>query len=177
MEGQLVVAVAKGPRASIADEYEVVARANVHAAYQLAGYILGDAMEAQDAVQDALVKAWRNWLSLRQLDSFEPWFRRILVNVCRDRLRRHRTLQIVDLTAAANVASDDMFATMFEDDSVARAVTRLSPDYRIVIALRYWHDLSLEQVAGTLGVPLGTAKSRLHYALAALRTEMKEAER
>ena len=177
MEGQLAVAVAKGPPANIADEYVVVARTNVHAAYLLAGYILGDAMEAQDAVQDALLKAWRNWSSLRQVDSFEPWFRRILVNVCRDRLRRHRTLQMVDLTAAADVASDDAFAAMLEGDSVARAVTRLSTDQRIVIALRYWHDLPLEQVAETLGVPLGTAKSRLHYALAALRTELKEAER
>jgi RNA polymerase sigma-70 factor (ECF subfamily) len=177
MEGQLALAVGKVPPTSIAEEYVVLARANVAAAYQLAGCILGDAMEAQDAVQDALVKAWRNWSSLRQVDSFQPWFRRIVVNVCRDRLRRHRTLQIVDLTAAADVASDDTFAAMVEGDSVARAVTRLSPDHRIVIALRYWHDLPLEQVAETLGIPVGTAKSRLHYALAALRTEMKEAER
>jgi RNA polymerase sigma-70 factor (ECF subfamily) len=177
MEGQLAVAIANGSPAIVADEYVAAARANVHAAYLLAGYILGDGMEAQDAVQDALVKAWRNWSSLRQVDSFEPWFRRIVVNVCRDRLRRHRTLQMVDLTAAAEVASDDAFASMLEGDSVVRAVTRLSPDQRIVIALRYWHDLPLEQVAETLGVPLGTAKSRLHYALAALRSEMKETER
>jgi RNA polymerase sigma-70 factor (ECF subfamily) len=60
---------------------------------------------------------------------------------------------------------------------VAGAVARLGPDHRIVIALRFWRDLSLEQVAETLDLPVGTVKSRLHYALAALRTELKGMER
>jgi RNA polymerase sigma-70 factor (ECF subfamily) len=158
-------------------DYVRAARAEVHDAYRLAGYILGDATEAQDAVQDALIKAWRSWPSLRQPEAFGPWFERIVVNVCRDRLRRHRTLRMVDLEAAGEVESADAFRSMLTEDEVAGAVARLGPDQRIVIALRFWRDLTLEQVAETLGLPLGTVKSRLHYALAALRTELGAVER
>jgi RNA polymerase sigma-70 factor (ECF subfamily) len=171
VEGQLIVT---GQEVLTGASYEYVraARAKVDDAYRLAGYLLGDATEAQDAVQDALVKAWRNWSSLRQSESFGPWFDRIVVNVCRDRMRRHRTLRMVELEAAGEVESPDRFASMFERDAVAVAVARLGPDQRIVIALRFWRDLTLEQVAATLDVPLGTAKSRLHYALRALRQEL-----
>jgi RNA polymerase sigma-70 factor (ECF subfamily) len=80
---------------------------------------------------------------------------------------------MVELDAAGDVESSDVFGSMVEDDAVAAAVARLSPDHRIVIALRYWRDLTLEQVAETLGLPLGTVKSRLHYALRALRSELE----
>jgi RNA polymerase sigma-70 factor (ECF subfamily) len=171
VEGQLIVT---GQEVLTGASYEYVraARAKVDDAYRLAGYLLGDATEAQDAVQDALVKAWRNWPSLRQQESFGPWFDRIVVNVCRDRMRRHRTVRMVELDAAGEVESPDPFGSMFAGDEVASAVERLSPDHRIVIALRFWRDLTLEQVAETLGLPLGTVKSRLHYALRALRQEL-----
>jgi RNA polymerase sigma-70 factor (ECF subfamily) len=158
-------------------DYAVATRAGVHDAYRLAGYLLGDAGDAQDAVQDALVRAWKNWGSLRDPDRFKPWFDRIVVNVCRDRMRRHRTLKMVDLEAAGDIECGDTFAEMLAGDEVAGAVARLSPDHRIVIALHFWRDLTLEQVAETLDLPLGTVKSRLHYALVALRTELKGMER
>jgi RNA polymerase sigma-70 factor (ECF subfamily) len=172
VEGQLVVSsgeALEGPAVA----YVRAARAKADDAYRLAGYLLGNATEAQDAVQDALVKAWRNWPSLRQHESFGPWFDRIVVNVCRDRMRRHRTLRMVDLEAADEVESADTFAVMLEGDRVGCAVARLRPDHRIVIALRFWRDMSLEQVAETLDLPLGTVKSRLHYALRALRVELR----
>ena len=84
---------------------------------------------------------------------------------------------MVELDTAGEIESADTFASMQIGDEVAGAVARLGPDHRIVIALRYWRDMTLEQVAETLGLPLGTVKSRLHYALAALRTEMKGMER
>jgi RNA polymerase sigma-70 factor, ECF subfamily len=170
MEGHLSVVERKG--IDPAGDYVRAARAEVDDAYRLAGYLLGDATEAQDAVQDALVKAWRSWSGLRDRDAFGPWFDRIVVNVCRDRMRRHRTIRMVELDAADGVESSDVFSSMVEGDEVVAAVGRLSPDQRIVIALRYWRDLSLEQVAETLGLPLGTVKSRLHYALRSLRTEL-----
>jgi len=172
VEGHLIVTPADALE-SASYQYGRAARAEVNDAYRLAGYILGDATEAQDAVQDALIKAWRNWPSLRDHDAFRPWFERILVNVCRDRLRRHRTLQMVELDDADEVESADAFRSMIEGDEVAAAVARLAPDQRVVIALRYWRDLTLEQVAETLGLPLGTVKSRLHYALRALRTDLR----
>ena len=176
MEGQLVV-TSEEPLTSASSDYVRAARAKVDDGYRLAGYLLGDATEAQDAVQDALVKAWRSWPSLRQPESFGPWFDRIVVNVCRDRMRRHRTLRMVDLEAAGQVESADTFAAMLEGDRVASAVARLRPDYRIVIALRFWRDMSLEQVAETLDLPLGTVKSRLHYALRALGVELEGNDR
>jgi RNA polymerase sigma-70 factor (ECF subfamily) len=171
VEGQLTVMRRKALNGASSD-YVSAAKAKVDDAYRLAGYLLGDATEAQDAVQDALVKAWRSWSSLRQPESFGPWFDRIVVNVCRDRMRRHRTLRMVDLEAAGEVESADTFAAMFEGDKVACAVARLSPEHRIVVALRFWRDMTLEQVAEVLDLPLGTVKSRLHYALRALRAEL-----
>ena len=176
MEGHLIVTQPDALSGASFD-YVRLARAESADAYRLAGYLLGDATEAQDAVQDALIKAWRSWPNLRNPEAFGPWFERIVVNVCRDRMRRHRTLRMVDLDAAGEVESADPFGSMFAGDEVAGAVARLGSDHRIVIALRFWRDLTLEQIAETLGVPLGTVKSRLHYALAALRTELKGMER
>jgi RNA polymerase sigma factor (sigma-70 family) len=169
VEGQLLVRGAEAQLAS-RDAYIEAAEANVDDAYRLAGYLLGDAGEAQDAVQEALIKAWRNWAGLRDIAAFRPWFKRIVINCCNDRLKRRR--RIVDLEAASDVAAADVFAGMVARDEVGRAVNRLAPDHRIVIALRYWEDLTLEQIAETLDLPLGTVKSRLHYALRALRAEL-----
>ena len=170
MEGHLIVAEREGIEG--ADEYVRAARDGVGGAYRLAGYLLGDATEAQDAVQDALVKAWRSWSDLRDREAFGPWFDRIVVNVCRDRMRRHRTLHMVDLDVAGEIESADVFPSELASDEVAAAVARLGVDHRIVIALRFWQDMTLEQVAERLDVPLGTVKSRLHYALRALRLEL-----
>lgn len=167
----------EGAMAGASADYVRFARSHLDSAYRLAGYLLGDATEAEDAVQDALVKAWRSWFELRDPAAFGPWFDRIVVNVCRDRMRRHRTLRMVDLEAAGEVESSDVFGSMVEGDEVAAAVARLAPDQRIVIALRYWRDLTLEQAAETLGLPLGTVKSRLHYALRALRSELEREHR
>ncbi len=176
MEGQLIV-TQQGALDGASYQYIRAARAEVNDAYHLAGYILGDATEAEDAVQDALVKAWTNWPRLRDPEAFGPWFERIVVNVCRDRLRRHRTLRMVELDDAGEVESADVFGSLFEEDEVGAAVARLGPDHRIVVALRFWRDLTLEQVAETLDLPLGTVKSRLHYALRALRTDLGGTQR
>ncbi len=177
MEVRLAVKPDEGAVAGASADYVWAARRHLDAAYRLAGYLLGDATEAEDAVQDALVKAWRRWSDLREPAAFGPWFDRIVVNVCRDRMRRHRTLRMVELVAAGEVESFDSFGSMIETDEVAAAVARLAPDQRIVIALRYWRDLTLEQAAETLGLPLGTVKSRLHYALRALRSELEREHR
>ncbi len=155
-------------------EYVRAASDEVHDAYRLAGYLLGDAAEAHDAVQDALLKAWRNWSSLRETSAFRPWFSRIVINVCRDRMRRSRTVRLVAIDTAEEVESADAFATMFLRDEVAAGVARLKPDHRVVVVLHFWQDLTLEQVAQTLDLPIGTVKSRLHAALVALRKELGE---
>ncbi len=174
MEGQLAV-VGEVPGSPAAIQYAAAARANLAGAYRLAGYLLGDAAEAQDAVQEALIKAWTRWDTLRDRESFAPWFDRIVLNVCRDRMRRHRTLRMVELEAAADVeADDDPFHRMFDRNLLAQAVSRLEREQRIVVVLRFWRDMTLEQIAEVLEIPLGTAKSRLHYALRALRAQLGE---
>jgi RNA polymerase sigma factor (sigma-70 family) len=140
-------------------------------AYRLAGYLLGDAFEAQDAVQDALTRSWQAWPTLRDQDRFEPWFDRILVNICRDRLRKRRRVRIEELNDELAVYVDDPFRAALAENEVAGLMHVLNPDQRIVVGLRFWRDLSLQQIADVLGVPLGTVQSRLHYALRALRDE------
>jgi RNA polymerase sigma-70 factor, ECF subfamily len=147
-------------------------------AYRLAGFLLGDAHEAEDATQDALARAWDRRSALRSGDSAQAWFDRILVNVCRDRLRRASRVRWVALDDSA-AGQSDPFAKAIAADGLLRAVAALDPDHRIVVVLRFWADLPVEAVAARVGVPVGTVKSRLHYAMRDLRRTMgpREADR
>lgn len=142
-------------------------------AYRLAGYLLHDAAEAEDAVQDALLRAWRHWPELRDPSRFAAWLDQIVVNCCRDRYRRRR-LRLLDLSAAEQAEATDEFRTMFERDALAAAVRRLPYEQQVVIALRYWRDLTVPEIAVRLGIPEGTVKSRLHTALRALERRLGE---
>jgi RNA polymerase sigma-70 factor (ECF subfamily) len=135
------------------------------AAYRLAGVILGDPVEAEDATHDAVVAAWRAYGSLRDPDRFEAWFQRILINTCRDRLRRRsrRPVVAIDLVGRT-VATGDAISSADDRVVLDRAFSALGPDHRIVIALRYFTDLSIEEIAVRVGIPAGTVKSRLHVA-------------
>jgi RNA polymerase sigma-70 factor (ECF subfamily) len=150
------------------------ARGGFDRAYRLAGLILGDSADAEDAVQDALLRAWRSAYSLRDPADFEPWFDRILVNGCRDRLRRRRTIRFVALGADdERPLAIDPFEAILDGDVLLSGLRALGPDERIVVVLHYWADLRLEDVAARLGWPLGTVKSRLHRALVTLRTYLQ----
>jgi RNA polymerase sigma factor (sigma-70 family) len=139
-------------------------------AYRLAGLILGSREEAEDATQDALLRAWRSVQSLRDLDRFQAWFDRILVNVCRDRLRRRSPVRLIEIDGASIAhSSHDPFRLFDDRDELLRSMASLEPELRIVIVLHYWADLTLDGVAERLGWPVGTVKSRLHRALAVMR--------
>jgi RNA polymerase sigma factor, sigma-70 family len=152
--------------------FRLVGDAELDRAYRLAGFLLGDAGEAEDATQDALARAWHRQRTLRSIDSAQAWFDRILVNVCRDRLRRRRIVRWVPLAGGESNVAADPFAEALARDSVLRGIATLDPDHRVVVALRFWADLSLEAIAERLGLPVGTVKSRLHYALRELRRTM-----
>src|ERR1035437_7015825 len=138
--------------------------------YRLAGYILGDAIEAQDAVQEALERAWTGWPKLRNPDAAKAWFGRILVNVCKTRLGARSRSAVRSLPDDFDVAdAHDPFRDSLNRDTVGRALELLTPDQRIVIVLRFWGRLSMPEIAQRLGIPEGTAKSRQHYALETLR--------
>jgi RNA polymerase sigma-70 factor, ECF subfamily len=151
-----------------------LASAELDRAYRLAGLILGDRDEAEDATQDALVRAWRSVGSLRDPAGFQAWFDRILVNICRDRLRRRRRIVFNPLDPDS-VEPDhaDPFQAVLNRDLVVRAMARLGPDERLVIVLHYWADLTLEGVAERLGWPVGTVKSRLHHGLKQIRSVLE----
>lgn len=150
----------------------------IDASYQLAGYLLGNSADAQDAAQDAVVKAWTSFGSLRDRALFDRWFRRILVNVCRDRLRRRHRVRWVPLDDPADdPEAGDPFALSLARDAVGRALEACSPDERAVVVLHYWNDMSTADIAATLGVPQGTVKFRLHTAYAALRRRLEAASK
>jgi RNA polymerase sigma-70 factor (ECF subfamily) len=149
--------------------------AELSMAYRLAGYLMADSAEAQDAVQEASVRAWRAWKDLRERDRFHAWFSQILVNVCRTRLRqlsKRRTLDVDDM----DLETGDPFRASLARDSVGRALSALSNELRMVVVLRYWGELSLAEIADRLKIPIGTVKSRHHAALKVLRRRIEPVE-
>jgi RNA polymerase sigma-70 factor, ECF subfamily len=145
-------------------------------AYRLAGIILGNGPDAEDATHDAVVQAWRAFGSLRDASRFEPWFQRILVNVCRDRLRKRWRSPVMELTLAGSHTVADRFKNVDDRLALDRAFERLSPDQAITVVLRFHLDLPLDDVAARMGVPVGTVKSRLHAALVRLELGLTGAE-
>ncbi len=159
------------------DLFAALTHRHVDSAYRLAWAILGDTGDADDATQDAFALAWRKRSSLRDADRFDAWFGRILVNVCRERLRRRarqrvRTVELADDPPASSIPDSSEPVTL--RDSIRRAMTRLDDDHRTVVVLRYWADLTVDEIADRLDVPAGTVKSRLHYALRTMRPRLED---
>jgi RNA polymerase sigma-70 factor (ECF subfamily) len=144
-------------------------------AYRLAGYLMADSAEAQDAVQEASVRAWRGWLNLRERERFHSWFSQILVNVCRTRLRQRSKRRTVDVEDV-NLESGDPFRAALARDAIGRALSSLSTELRMVVVLRYWGELSLAEIADRLHIPVGTVKSRHHAAMQVLRRRIEPVE-
>ncbi len=144
-------------------------------AYRLARAILRDSTDAQDATHDAFVQAWRKWETLRDPLRFEPWFDRILVNTCRNRLRANRRLA-TDISAEVALVTGDHAGHADDRHVLGAAIEALSPDDRVVVALRFYRDLRVEDIAIRLGVPAGTVKSRLHRALRRLHDVLEPAD-
>ena len=153
------------------------ARPSLDRAYRLAGLLLADAHEGEDAVQDALAVAWQSFNSLRETGKFDAWFDRILVNGCRDRLRRRNVVKFIPMDAGIDPAGRDPFQAFIERDALLAGLARLTPDERIVVVMRFWADLPLDAIAERLDWPIGTVKSRLHRALGRLRGALEHDER
>jgi RNA polymerase sigma-70 factor (ECF subfamily) len=153
-----------------AERFLRLANGELDRAYRLAGILLGDRHEAEDATQDALIRAWQSAGTLRDPAGFQAWFDRILVNICRDRLRRRRRIPFISIDPEdATADRRDPFRAVLERDHVVRALAHVSPDERLVLVLHYWADLTLDGVAERLGWPVGTVKSRLHHGLSEIR--------
>jgi RNA polymerase sigma-70 factor (ECF subfamily) len=132
--------------------------------------ILRDPDLAQDAVQDTLIRAWRDLPGLREPDRFDAWLHRLTVNACLDLLRHRRRRPIeVELSPIDSMNLPDHSRAFADRELLDTALRRLDPGHRAVVALHYLLGMPLPEVATSLGIPYGTAKSRLHYALAAMR--------
>lgn len=154
-----------------------LAAQHLDASYRLATAILRDPFEAQDATHDAFVIAWQRFATLRDPDRFQAWFDRILVNTCRHRLRDHSRRRVRDLSTALPRPVADHGVRIAERDRLAEGLAELGPDHRIVLALRYDRDLTVDQIADRLGIRAGTVKSRLHYALRRMRDRLEATDR
>lgn len=172
-------------------ELAIRARAGDHGAFgELVGASLGrlfgvallilrDHDRAHDAVQEAMVIAWRDIRGLRDPDAIDAWLRRLVVRACYRQAQRDRRRSLIERQVAPDPpggASDETLSIV-ERDRLERGFLRLAPDHRAVLVLHLHLGLTLADVASELDIPLGTAKSRLNRAIAAMRSALEADER
>ena len=167
MDRLLVERARAGDRDAFAGVVHLVSDSLFAVAYR----ILRDTGLAEDALQNALISAWKQLPHLREAERFEAWLHRILVHACYAESRRGRqfvaNVGVLDLLASS---APDTAGAVVDRDELERAFLRIPLDQRAVFVLHHHLGLSLVEVAETLGIPAGTARSRLHYATRALRT-------
>jgi RNA polymerase sigma-70 factor (ECF subfamily) len=138
--------------------------------YAIAYRILRDVERAQDAVQQTFLLAWRELPRLRDPERFGPWLHRLLINACYEELRRHRRWATrVSALPVDGPGGPDPMVSVDDRDTLDRAFGRLTPEHRAVFVLHHHTGLPLVEIADIVGVPLGTVKSRLHYATRTMR--------
>jgi len=142
--------------------------------FAIALRILRDPSLAEDALQNALVTAWRQVPHLREPERFEAWAHRILVHACYAEARRAKRWSVnVRVLALEAAAAPDGSIRLAERDELEHAFSRLPLEQRAVFVLHHYRGLPLVEVAETLGIPAGTARSRLHYATRTLRAALE----
>lgn len=166
MQRKLVERARTGDR----DAYAALAAAAIGRLDATARLILRDPDSAKDAVQETLIRAWRKLPTLRDPDRFDAWLHRLLVRSCIDEHRRIRGHRVaVEMAEIDLPGAIDATATIAHRDELERGFARLDPEQRAIIVLHHYLDLPMPEVAQALGIPLGTAKSRLNRSLALLR--------
>jgi RNA polymerase sigma-70 factor (ECF subfamily) len=153
------------------DAFAALLRGSLPRVDAIARLMLRDVDRARDAAQEACIRAWRDLPRLRDPERFDAWIHRLTVHACLDVAeRRQRQAVEVELTAITRPpVTGDATGALADRDLVDRALQRLPPDQRALVILRFHLDLTLPEAADALGIPLGTAKSRLHRALNLLR--------
>jgi RNA polymerase sigma-70 factor, ECF subfamily len=159
------------------DAFEALAVSVSARLYSVARLILQDTHLAEDAVQEALVHLWRHLPALRDPDRFDAWAYRVIVNACADAGRTRRRLSVeVRLVSPLSYVGDASLSAA-DRDQLDRAFRHLTPDQRAALVLHAYVGLSARDVAQTLNVPLGTAKSRIHYARQIMRAAIEADDR
>jgi RNA polymerase sigma-70 factor, ECF subfamily len=175
MHHELVRRAQNGDR----EAFGMVVREVIARLYASARLILRDPDRAQDAVQEALIEAWRDMPGLRDPDRLDAWLHRLLVRSCYRLAKRDRRRLVTEIPLAFDHDRPTLDGTegIGLRDELDRALARLSPDQRTILVLAYYADLSLADVSAALGIPIGTAKSRLHRAANALRAALAADQR
>lgn len=173
MQTDLVERARRGDR----EAFGVLAGGAVDRLYAIARLILRDAELAEDATQDALIRAWRDLPTLREVERFDAWLYRLVVRSCAD-IGRHRRRWRTEITVLpVEPAELDRASELADRDQVERGLRRLTEAQRTILILHFYLDLSPAETAEALDIPVGTAKSRLHYAIEALRAAIAADER
>ena len=174
MQRELVERARAGDR----EAFSELVRATLDRQYAVAYLILRDGDRAQDAVQEALVSAWRDMRSLRDPDAWDAWLHRLTVRCCYRLASKERRRSLQELNADARRGAGarpmDLVTSLAERDRMERELVELPIDQRAVLVLRFYLDLPVAAVATILDIPIGTAKSRLHCGLQALRSSMDD---
>ena len=160
------------------DAFAALAGAAIFRLDAAARLILRDPDQAKDAVQETLVRAWRDLPTLRNPQRFDAWLHRLLVRACIDEARKRQRHRLdVELTPINTPVTGDAYSVSDDRDQLDRGFSRLGPQARALIVLRHYLDLPLSEVAAALGIPPGTAKSGLHRALQSMRAALDADDR
>jgi RNA polymerase sigma-70 factor, ECF subfamily len=169
--------VRRASRGDVAAFDELVA-SRIAQSVRLARAIVDSPADAEDVVQEAFVSAWRSLRRLREPEKFDAWFGRILVNTARSHIRRRGTVTPISIDRRRADSPDDehehpgrhdpALDRVDSSDALARAIDRLTVDQRTILALHHLEERPVAQIAAVLGIPVGTAKWRLHAARQAL---------
>jgi RNA polymerase sigma-70 factor (ECF subfamily) len=170
MDTELVIRAQRGDQGA----YTMVAGEIADRFLAVARRILRDLDLAEDATQQALIAIWQDLPQLRDPARFEAWAYRLLVNACYTEGRRQRRwAPNIRLLQAEEPAAGDDLTSVIDRDQLEAGFRRLPLDHRAVVVLHHYLDLPLERVADVLGIPVGTAHSRLHYAMRGLRAALE----
>ena len=160
------------------EAFASLAAESVDGCYRIAIRILRDPSRAQDATQQALLGAWRDLPTLRDADRFDAWLHRLVVNACYDAARSEKRWNArVRLISNDLSLEPDVARSVVARDELERGFRRLTPEQRAIVVLHHHLGYPLTEIAATLGIPDGTARSRLHYAVRQLRIALDDDDR
>ena len=168
MQRSLVERAMQGDQEAFAD----LAAQHIDRCYALAYRILRDQILAQDASQQALLSAWQDLPTLREPDRFDAWLYRVVVHACYVQSRSQRRWTARVRALPLEMTTPDVATSVVDRDALERAFRDLTPEQRAIVVMHHHLGYPLTEIAATLGIPAGTARSRLHYAVRILRAAL-----
>ncbi len=156
------------------EAFAILARTRGDQLFGIARRIVRDVGLAEDAVQQALVIAWRELPRLRDPERFDAWLQRMLVHACYAEARSKRAwISSIRALPIDGPAAPDELASFADRDEVERGFRRLPPEQRAILVLHHYLGLDSNEIGAVLDIPAGTARSRLHYAHRAMRAALE----